>query len=173
MSSIVIPARPSTCRTASIGPTPMISGSSPVTGLATIRARGVTPSSFARCSDMITSAAAPSFSGHELPAVTLPPGLKAGSSSRSFSIVALGHVLGGEAHRDVDVRDRALADELRVQLLRVLRVAVDLGDRLDARGDVDVPLPRLDRVERHPCGLQRRGAEAVHGRAGDALRQPG
>ena len=36
---------------------------------------------------MITSAAAPSFSGHELPAVTLPSGLKAGWSSCSFSNV--------------------------------------------------------------------------------------
>ena len=34
-----------------------------------------------------TTAAAPSFSGHAFPAVTLPPGLKAGSSDASFSSV--------------------------------------------------------------------------------------
>jgi len=34
---------------------------------------------------MISAAAAPSLSGHELPAVTVPPGLKAGSSVASFS----------------------------------------------------------------------------------------
>jgi hypothetical protein len=58
-----------------------------VTALAMIRARGCTPSSFARSSDMITSAAAPSFSGHALPAVTFPSGLNAGCSSCSFSNV--------------------------------------------------------------------------------------
>src|SRR5829696_2941810 len=86
-SSIVMPARASTRRTASIGPTPMISGSTPETDDATIRARGSIPSSRARVSDMTTTAAAPSFSGHGLPAVTLPPGLNAGSSCDSFSSV--------------------------------------------------------------------------------------
>ena len=68
----------------------MISGSSPVTDDAMMRAFGFTPSSPARSSDMITSAAAPSFSGHELPAVTFPSGLKAGWSSPSFSSVEEG-----------------------------------------------------------------------------------
>ena len=68
----------------------MTSGSSPVTAVAMMRARGCTPSARAFSSDMITSAAAPSFSGHELPAVTFPPGLKAGSSCASFSIVEEG-----------------------------------------------------------------------------------
>ena len=36
---------------------------------------------------MTTTAAAPSFSGHEFPAVTLPPGLNTGSSAASFSSV--------------------------------------------------------------------------------------
>ena len=39
---------------------------------------------------MITSAAAPSLSGHELPAVTFPSGMNAGCSSCSFSYVELG-----------------------------------------------------------------------------------
>ena len=51
---------------------------------------GVAPISAARSSDMITSAAAPSFSGQALPAVTLPSGLNAGCSSWSFSYVELG-----------------------------------------------------------------------------------
>ena len=65
----------------------MISGATPETLEAMMRARGVMPSSLARCSDITTTAAAPSFSGHELPAVTLPPGLNAGSRADSFSSV--------------------------------------------------------------------------------------
>ena len=38
---------------------------------------------------MISTAAAPSFSGHELPAVTFPSSRKAGFSSASFSSVEL------------------------------------------------------------------------------------
>ena len=52
-----------------------------------IRARGWMPSSCAFASLMTTTAAAPSFSGHELPAVTEPPGLKAGSRLCSRSSV--------------------------------------------------------------------------------------
>ena len=51
------------------------------------RARGWRPSSAARGSLITTTAAAPSFNGHEFPAVTFPPGLKTGSSSASFSSV--------------------------------------------------------------------------------------
>jgi len=65
----------------------MISGSTPETADARMRARGWTPSSRARSRDMTTTAAAPSFSGQALPAVTLPPGLNAGSSAASFSSV--------------------------------------------------------------------------------------
>ena len=50
----------------------MISGLSPLTPVATIRASGVSPSSAARVSLMITTAAAPSLSGQQLPAVTVP-----------------------------------------------------------------------------------------------------
>ena len=54
-----------------------------------MRARGLSPSSSAFVSDMTSTAAAPSFSGHELPAVTLPSSLNAGSSWDSFSSVEL------------------------------------------------------------------------------------
>ena len=74
-------------RTASIGPTPMISGSTPDTLEAMMRARGVMPSSRARSADITTTAAAPSLSGHAFPAVTRPRGLNAGSSADSFSNV--------------------------------------------------------------------------------------
>ena len=94
-----------------------------------------------------------------------------------------GDVLGGLAHRDVDVGDRAVLagvvplgcakcrltrTGLRLGETRVLAVrpavgaAVhEAGHRLDARGDERVALARLDRVERHPGGLQRRRAVAV------------
>ncbi len=48
----------------------MISGFSALTPLATTRASGVMPSSFALVSLITTTAAAPSFSGHAFPAVT-------------------------------------------------------------------------------------------------------
>ncbi len=84
-SSMVIPARSSTFLIAPIGATPMISGSSPLVAEATIRARGLTPSSRARSSDMTSVAAAPSLSGHEFPAVTRPFSRNAGFSCESFS----------------------------------------------------------------------------------------
>ena len=62
----------------------MISGLSPVTPLATMRASGVMPSSRALVSLITTTAAAPSLSGQALPAVTVPPsrntGLQGGQS---------------------------------------------------------------------------------------------
>ena len=91
MSAIVMPACSSTFSTAGIGPRPMISGRMAATEEAMIRARGVSPSSLARSSDITSTAAAPSLSGHALPAVTVPPsGLKAGLSSASFSSVVPG-----------------------------------------------------------------------------------
>ena len=58
---------------AGIGPRPMISGRIAATVEAMIRARGLRPS-FSAFSSLITStAAAPSFSGQALPAVTVPP----------------------------------------------------------------------------------------------------
>ena len=84
-----MPARSSTFLIAQIGATPMYSGSFAAVADAMIRARGLRPSSFALVSDITSTAAAPSFSGHELPAVTLPSSLNAGSSCDSFSSVEL------------------------------------------------------------------------------------
>ncbi len=58
----------------------MISGDRPDTPVATMRARGVSPSSAARVSDMMMTAAAPSLRGQQLPAVTTPSGRKTGLS---------------------------------------------------------------------------------------------
>jgi hypothetical protein len=88
-SPIDMPARSSTFLIAQIGATPMYSGSFAAVAEAMMRARGFRPSSLAFVSDMTSTAAAPSFSGQELPAVTLPSSLKAGSSCDSFSSVEL------------------------------------------------------------------------------------
>jgi hypothetical protein len=90
MSSIVIPACSSTPFTAGIGPRPMISGRIAATKEATMRARGSRPSSLARSSLMTSTAAAPSLSGQELPAVTVPPSLKAAFSPARTSMVVPG-----------------------------------------------------------------------------------
>ena len=55
-------------------------GGEAATPVETIRASGVRPSSLAFVSDMITTAAAPSLRGQQLPAVTTPSGRKTGSS---------------------------------------------------------------------------------------------
>src|ERR1700685_4060331 len=86
-SSIDIPARPSACLTASMGPRPMISGESPLTPVATIRASGVRPSSAALVSLITTSAAAPSLSGQQFPAVTVPCSRNTGLRAEIFSSV--------------------------------------------------------------------------------------
>ena len=52
-----------------------------------MRARGVMPSAAALASDMITSAAAPSLSGQQLPAVTRPSGRNTGLSAATASYV--------------------------------------------------------------------------------------
>ena len=68
----------------------MISGFRPVTPDATMRASGVMPSSRARVSLITMTAAAPSFSGQALPAVTSPSGRNTGFSCASFSTVVPG-----------------------------------------------------------------------------------
>ena len=68
----------------------MISGRIAATVEAMMRARGLSPSALAFSSLMTSTAAAPSFSGHALPAVTVPSGLNAGLSAASFSIVVPG-----------------------------------------------------------------------------------
>src|SRR5690349_14400208 len=85
-SEIDIPARSRTFLIAPIGATPISSGSLPWVAAVMIRARGVRPSSLALASLISSTAAAPSFSGQELPAVTPPPP-KASGSSASFSRV--------------------------------------------------------------------------------------
>lgn len=82
---------------ASTGPRPMISGDRPDTPVATILAGGVTPSSRALTSLMMTTAAAPSFSGQEFPAVTVPPGRKAGGRPVRASYVVPGRGLSSVA----------------------------------------------------------------------------
>ena len=84
---MVIPARASACLDASTGPSPMISGDSADTPVDTIRASGVMPRSAALRSLMITTAAAPSLSGQQLPAVTVPSGRNTGCSVATFSSV--------------------------------------------------------------------------------------
>ncbi len=71
---------------------PMISGLSPVTPVDTTRASGVMPSSAALESLITITAAAPSFRGQALPAVTEPSGRKAGPSLASFSTVVPGRM---------------------------------------------------------------------------------
>jgi hypothetical protein len=50
-----------------------------------MRANGVSPSSRARTSLMITTAAAPSLSGQQLPGVTVPSGRNDGFSEETAS----------------------------------------------------------------------------------------
>ena len=93
ISSSVSPAFSSTLRTAGTGPMPMTRGSTPTMAWATMRAIGLTPSSFT-FSPLISSRAAPaSLRPHELPAVTLPLPLVRNtglSLARPSMVVALG-----------------------------------------------------------------------------------
>ena len=68
----------------------MISGESPLTPVETIRASGVSPSSAALTSLITTSAAAPSFSGQQFPAVTVPCSRNTGLRVAIFSSVVPG-----------------------------------------------------------------------------------
>src|SRR6266511_3304178 len=144
-SSIFIWAPSSPFLIAPIGATPMYSGSLPKVAAVTMRALGVRPSSLARSSDITRTAAAPSLSGHELPAVTLPSGRKAGSSCDSFSsdlartrAVVLGRLasIGQRDRNDLAVEEPGLLGGHR-ELLRALRVLVHVGAAdLVAVGDV-------------------------------------
>ena len=97
-------------------------------------------------------------------------------------------VLGGLAHREVDVGEQAVLARVGPRRVgaghlggarRGIREAGVLGvgvaaagpgearvlrDALDAADEERVALARLDRVERHPHRLGRAGAEPVHGR---------
>ena len=88
MSPIDMPARASACFDASTGPRPMISGDSPDTPVDTIRASGVSPRCCARSSLITTTPEAPSLSGQQLPAVTVPFSRNTGLSPCTASSVA-------------------------------------------------------------------------------------
>ena len=87
MSSIFIPLRSSSFSVAGIGPVSMITGSTPTVVWSTIRARGFRPSASAFSRVISSTAAAPSETCEELPAVILPSSLKAGFSLASPSSV--------------------------------------------------------------------------------------
>ena len=72
MSASFRPARLRAFFVAGTGPVPITAGSTPTTAVATTRTSGLRPSDLAFSSDMTSSAAAPSFSGELLPAVTVP-----------------------------------------------------------------------------------------------------
>jgi hypothetical protein len=105
-------------------------------------------------------------------------------------VVLVGDVLGGLAHRDVEVGAPVLAVQLRVlplghrdlvlhrlgrlllegaEQLRqpILRPHADARDVLDAGGDVGVGVACLDRVAGNGDRVQARGAVARDGRARD------
>src|SRR6266567_1099224 len=63
----------------------MNAGSTPATAIECTFANGVIPRSLALSADIKTTAEAPSLSGLELPAVTVPPLIKAGSRLASLS----------------------------------------------------------------------------------------
>ena len=135
-----MPTRRSACRVASTGPRPMISGDSALTPVATIRASGVIPSSRALRSLITTTAAAPSLSGQQLPAVTVPSGRNTGLSAPTASSVTPGRgpssrstvVPSGSVDRRDLAREEAVLDRLLGEVLRADRELVLLGSA-DAR----------------------------------------
>ena len=124
-------ARASTFCVAGTGPRPIRCGATPALALATTRARGVRPCRSTASSLATTIAAAPSDSGEDDPAVTMPRARKTVRSVASFSSdvdargpsstrrVADRHDLGREPAR-LGGRHRALvaAQRERVGLLR-------------------------------------------------------
>ena len=82
--SIVSPACLRTFSVAGIGPFSMVSGSTPTSVVATMRARGLRPSSFAFSGDASSTADAPSDTCDDEPAVWMPPGMT-GFRVASFS----------------------------------------------------------------------------------------
>src|ERR1700735_5093897 len=150
ISSMVMPALARACREASTGPSPMISGESAVTPVATILASGVSPSSAALRSLITITAAAPSFSGQQLPAVTVPSGRNTGFSADTFSSV-------------VPARGPSSAETT---------VPSGSGGGVLSRRQQpspSAPRARPDRVESHPGGLQRGRAVPGHRGAGQRV----
>ena len=116
----------------------MTRGSTPATALPTNAPSGSTPSSRARSSLAITSAAAPSLIPLELPAVTVPPSRNAGLSAASFSTLVSGRGCSSRvtsptgtsssSKRPAVVRRRpALLRLERERVLLLARDAVALG----------------------------------------------
>src|SRR6266850_2158246 len=87
-SSSVHPIFLSSRRTASTGVISTYFGASPLVAWPTIRAIGVTLRCRARSADITTTAAAPSFTGGALPAVTVPSFLNAALRAPSVSMLA-------------------------------------------------------------------------------------
>ena len=92
MSSIDILAFSRMARVAGMGPVSMVTGSTPARAKAWKRARGVRPRAAAFSSLMMSTAEAPSVICDELPAVTLPSGLKAGFRLARTSAVVSGRM---------------------------------------------------------------------------------
>src|SRR6204780_5571777 len=90
MSAIATPARAGAWREAGTGPRPIISGDSAVPPDDPTRASGVRPSWAALTSLITTTAAAPSLSGQQFPAVTVPSGRNTGFRLATFSRVVPG-----------------------------------------------------------------------------------
>ena len=88
MSPIFIPVFLINFCTAGTGPVPINEGSTPATDRLTHFIIGFKPNSCALDSDIITTAAAPSFIPEELPAVTVPFSLKTGLSVERDSKLA-------------------------------------------------------------------------------------
>ena len=82
-SATVSPARSSALRVDTTGPIPMISGRQPEIAMLLIRASGTSPLRLAYSSEQIRVAEAPSVTGDEVPAVTVPL-----SSNASFSLAS-------------------------------------------------------------------------------------
>ena len=106
----------------------MISGESAVKPVLTMRASGTMPSSAALVSDMTTTAAAPSLSGQQLPAVTVPSGRNTGCSAATPSIVTPGRIrsitqVPFARPRQVDLQTRPEFQDI----VRTLRHQLDEG----------------------------------------------
>ena len=87
------------------------------------------------------------------------------SPSSRGSCHGLGATLGSRLGAGRRRREQRVLDVVAA----VARAVSEAADRLDAGRDVDVALPRLDRVERHARGLQRRRAVAGDRRAGQVV----
>ena len=161
---------------------PITRGGTPATPIERMRAIGSRPWALAKSGEATSSAAAPSFSGLELPAVTVPPSWKTGGSfaSRSIEVSRRGPSSASTTvspflpgHRDRDELvveapgvlggDRLLVAVEREAVLALARDVVGGGDLLGAL-DVGRDLEALGRqvLGGHP---QRVGvAELLHPR---------